>query len=218
MMNGNASRILLFNKLDLEYLGKGYNILSWQVYTYGTVNGNITENDVRSENFLDINPTKKIVPFFRIFFETNFLRKVDFRYQPGAGLAYYFVRNPKQTFRSFLALSYENTKYNTSLLDNSPNPNNSRVEYWGGIIGFIGNHNFFEDKIGIQYRLYNQQGLSFINAYRSFYELGLSYKLNRNISLQINSRYSFEKIVPTGFKPYDLNWTYGFSISNFHFN
>lgn len=215
LLNGNATRVLLFNKFDFEYVGKGYNIIAWQDYTYGTANGNKTENDFRSENFIDINPTKKFVPFVRLFFETNFLRQIDFRYQPGAGVAYYFVRNPENTFRTFFALSYENSKYNNPLLVNAPNLGNSTVAYWGGIIGMIGNHRIFNDRVGVNYRLYNQQGFSYKNAYRSFYELGVSYKLSRHIALQTNARYSYEKIVPTGFKPFDFNWTYGLTFSNF---
>jgi hypothetical protein len=215
VLDGNASRVVLFNKFNANYFGKHVNLITEQVYTYGVSFHQKTENDLRSENFIDVRPSKKIVPFVRLFFETNYLRQINFRYQPGIGSAYFFVKNKLHSFRFFVAIAYESTEYRTSYFVHRTDTVTNSISYLGAILGAVGNHQILNGKVGIDYRLYYQQGFENSLEYRTYGELGISYRLNRHFAIQTNARYSYENIIPLGFKPYDFIWTYGFAISNF---
>lgn len=215
ILDGNASRVVLFNKFNANYFGKHFNLITEQVYTYGISFHQKTENDFRSENFIDVRPSKKFVPFARLFFETNYLRKINFRYQPGMGVAYFFVKTHYHSFRFFAAAAYENTEYRTSHFEHRIDTVANSISYFGAIFGAVGNHQILGGKVGIDYRLYYQRGFENSLAYRAFGEIGLSYRLNKHFAIQTNARYSYENIIPLGFIPYDFILTYGFAISNF---
>jgi hypothetical protein len=214
-LDGNASRVLSMNKLNVDYYGKHFNIISEQFYVYGMAFHQKTENDFRSENFMDIAITKRVVPFVRVYFERNYLRRINFRYQPGAGVAYFFVKSKLNSFRVFSAIAYENTLFDVRDFENYDSSSSNRIESWNTVLGIVGNHILPKSNLSFNYRAYYQQALNLEEQYRFFIDANVAYKVNKYLALNTNVRYSFENIIPKGFKPFDLLMSYGISISNF---
>lgn len=88
LLDGNVARFLLVNRLEASYVDRSWGMSIRNDYQYGTTRYNITENDFISYNFLYVTPLKKVYPYLMGIVETNYRRKIQFRYQLGAGVSY----------------------------------------------------------------------------------------------------------------------------------
>ncbi len=220
LSDGNAPRALFANVLDVSRLDTDFGLVLRQSYQYGTIRYRTTNNDVLSTNYLMLHPAATVVPFVRLELETNLLRRINFRYQPAAGLIYKVMATPGQAVNLFASGGYEHTRYDGTgfkyghddrALDNATD----LLATWRAMLGLNGQNKLFGGKVALTYNAWWQQSVQDAFDYRYHADGSLSLPLTRHFSFTTSARYSFENIELVGVKPFDLQWTYGLSVANF---
>lgn len=214
ILDGNVARTLLLNRLELAKVNRKFGVSTRNDYQYGSTRYVLTENDVISYNFIYLKPLSKVYPYLMALVETNYRRKIDFRYQVGPGVSWNVIRTKASAVKLSATATYEHTRYGGTLFDDARYNGSTVIETWRATCRVFGKH-VVDKRMRISYEFWWQQSLSESFNYRYHTEEALEFPISKRISLRTAFRYSFENVELVGLKPFDLFWTYGFTIANF---
>lgn len=214
VLDGNVARTLLLNRLEVARANEKFGLSTRNDYQYGTARHKLTENDVISYNFVYLKPLSKVYPYVMGLVETNLRRRIDFRYQVGPGVSWNIVQQKSSLLKLSVTGTYENTRYNGTIFDDAKYNGANVIETWRATGRIFGKH-ILKSKIKISYEFWWQQSLNDSFNYRYHTEEALEFPIAKNVSLRTAFRYSYENVELLGLKPFDLFWTYGFTITNF---
>lgn len=215
LLAGNVSRFLTVNKLETAHSTPLWGFSSRNDYQYGTRGFTKTENDVVSYLFIYKSPFKRIYPYIMGIIETNYRRKIRFRYQAGPGVSYRLIDKINRSIKISLTATYENTHFERNKLNNISDTIANIIKTWRVTARIFGRENLFEKKLHFLYECWWQQSVDNKRNYRFYSEEALEIPLNNYFSFRTGVRFTFESVGLIGLKPYDLFWTFGFSIKNF---
>lgn len=215
LLEGNVARFLVMNRLEVAYANPSWGISTRNDYQYGTSKHTKTENDFVSCNFLYATPLKKIYPYLMGIVETNYRRKIKFRYQLGPGVSYTIASKENNLIRLSITGTYEYTRFGGTKFENVSDTSNNIINVWRITGRLFGRQRVFENKLKLSYEFWWQQSVSDWRNYRFYNEDILEVPLNKKFSFRTGFRYSYENVRLKGLKPYDLFWTFGLSVSNF---
>lgn len=213
--DGNSPRSLLTNKLKLTKLYHTIGLLSNFTYQYGTASAKKinTYNDYRIENIFLLYPKSTFVPFVRWFTEKNLLRKIDFRNEISTGVIYKVVNKKNQAINLFIAGAYQQTNYEGNTFNHIDNNGSHSLTTWEGLAGIAGSNTLVKDKLTAEYRLLGMQSFHEKLDYSLFADITLDFKLSKRFSILANGFYTYENIEQTGVVPYEVQFTYGLSLT-----
>jgi hypothetical protein len=214
ILDGNVARSSLLHRLEITHANAKWGLSTRNDYQYGTTRYILTESDVISSNFIYLKPLNKVYPYVMGLIETNLRRKIDFRYQVGPGLTWNVVQTKPSLLKLSATLTYENTRFGGTIFDDAKYNGNNVIETWR-LTGRIFGRHILKSKLQINYEFWWQQSLSESFNYRFHTEESLEFPIAKYIALRTAVRYSYENVELLGLKPFDLFWTYGFTISNF---
>jgi hypothetical protein len=214
ILDGNVARTSLLHRLEITHANAGWGLSTRNDYQYGTTRYILTESDVISSNFIYLKPLSKVYPYVMGLVETNLRRKIDFRYQVGPGVTWNVVQAKPSLLKLSTTVTYENTRFGGTIFDDEKYNGNHVIETWR-LTGRIFGRHVLKSKLRINYEFWWQQSLSESFNYRFHTEESLEFAIAKHIALRTAVRYSYENVELLGLKPFDLFWTYGFTISNF---
>lgn len=215
LLEGNVNRLLLINRLDVNYANPQWGFSNRTDYQYGSRNHALSENDVVTWNFLYYQPDKKLYPFLMTILETNYRRRISFRYQAGPGLTYAVIKRTSSLLKASLSLTYENTNYNGSKFEHSSDTSSHKISTFRITPRIFGVHHLWGNKCTLIYEWWLQQSLSNARNYRLMLEQGLEFPFIKRIDIKTTLRYTTENIRLKGLKPYDLFWVFGVVVKNY---
>lgn len=215
LLEGNVSRLLLVNRLDLNYAGQQWGYSNRTDYQYGEKNRSLSENDLVAYNFFYYQPAKKIYPFIMTIVETNYRRKILFRYQAGPGITYTLVKKPISLLRASFSATYEHTRFKEHQFENLADTSSNTIATYRITPRIYGVHALWKGKLNIVYELWLQQSIEHAANYRFFLEQGWEVPLIKHLDLKTTIRYTYENVRLKGLKAYDLFWVFGIIIKNY---
>jgi hypothetical protein len=216
-LDGIVNRLLLVNRAEIAYAKPTWGFSSRNDYQFGRTFYRQTENDILSYNYLYANPLRRSYPYAMLLIETNYRRKVNFRYQPGLGVSYNLVQERHNLLKLSLTGSFEHSKYGGTEFENheNSNPPSSVIETWRLTGRVFGRHRLLHDRLRLLYEIWFQQSVLDGANYRYHTDDALEFPVSKYIALRLGFRYTYEHVELVGNKPYDLFLTYGITISNF---
>jgi Protein of unknown function, DUF481 len=215
LLDGNVSRFILVNRLEVAYARPVWGMNSRNDYQYGTARHNKTENDFVSYNFFYASPLKKLYPYLMEIVETNYRRKIRVRDQFGPGISYTVSANENNLVRLSITGTYEHTRFGGTKFENVSDTLSNIISVWRITGRLFGRQQVFENKLRLSYEFWWQQSVTDYHNYRFYNEEILEVPLNKKLSFRTNFRYTYENVRLKGLKPYDLFWTFGLALSNF---
>lgn len=215
LLEGNVARLLLLNKLELARANETWGFSSRNDYQYGTTFHRRTENDVLSFNYLYYRPLARVYPYLMVLAETNWRRRIDFRYQVGPGLTWNVLARKEHILKLSATVSYERTLYRDTTYEDERYNGSRTIETMRLTGRLYGRHKLADDKLRVHYEFWFQQSLAYRPNYRYFSEASLELPLSKKVAFRLGARYTYEHIELLGLKPYDLYATYGITLTNF---
>lgn len=215
-ITGNVERLLVTNNLELSHAGKAIGLKSSNNYTYGTIFGFETENDIFSRNFFYLYPQRKFYPYAMLWVQSSKRQQIDFRYQVGLGASLSIIHKSDHQLKISTTLSQENTRYLGTTFNVEPeNLDLNEVSNWRSTVRLLGNHRIACNKLNIKYETWYQPAFNDANNWRYFLQTALEIPLSRHFSFRSALIYSHENIVLINIKRDDKILTFGLNIGNF---
>ena len=214
LLDGNIARTLLLTRVEAAHANRKWGISTRNDYQYGTTRHLLTESDVISYNFLYLTPLNRVYPYLMGLVETNYRRNINFRYQVGPGVSWNVIQKKKSNLKLSLTGTYENTRYGGTVFDDD-RYNGSNVIETLRLTGRIFGKHSLPNNFRISYEFWWQQSVSESFNFRYHTEESLEFPFSKHVAFRTSVRYSYENTELSGLKPFDLFWTYGFTITNF---
>ena len=212
LSTGNVDRLLLRADAAVKHLAPGWGFSSEQTYQYGTFGAFQTENDLFSRNFLYYQPRKQVYPYAMLWLESNYRKRIDFRYQVGPGVSWNLLGSDKHRMKCSLTGTYERTHFAGNDFVNA-DPQSSAVIETLRLTGRIyGTHRLAGGKLLLLYEGWFQQSLRFRSNYRFHTHVVVQAPISRTVSLQSRLDYLYEHVVLRGVAPGDLYLTVGAQV------
>lgn len=215
-LDGIVSRLLLINRAELAYANPQWGISSRNDYQYGQTFNRQTEADLVSYNFLYMRPLQRLYPYVMLLVETNYRRKINFRYQSGVGISYNLLRQKQSFLKLSLTASFEHSAYGGTVFEHyvptGPRPNVIETVRATGRV--FGRQQLLGNRLRLYYEGWFQQSVLDRENYRFHVDNSLEVPISKRVAVRAGLRYTFERVGLAGNKPYDLFITYGISLSN----
>ena len=215
LLEGNAARLLLAGRLELAYANASWGMSARIDYQYGTTKRSKTENDFVSYHFVYLRPLATIYPFFMIISETNYRRRIGFRYQFGPGLSYTLPGSSIDLLRVSLTGTFEHTGFKATRFEHIRDSTENTIKVWRLTARVFGKGRLAAKQLSASYEFWWQQSLSDFQNYRFYNEEVVEIPVNNMLNFRTGFRFTWENVRVKGLKAYDLFWTFGFAISGF---
>jgi hypothetical protein len=215
LLAGNVSRFILMNKLELAFAQPLWGMSSRNEYQFGTAARRKTENDFISYNFLYLYPLRKVYPYMMALVETNYRKRIRFRYQLGPGVSYSLLAEKNSLVRLSMTGTYEHTRFDGTQFSNLRDTQSNIIKVCRITGRLFTRHHLFEGRMKIIAEFWWQQSVSDARNHRFYNEEVVEFPVSEHISFRTGFRYTYENVRLKELKPHDLFWTFGFSISNF---
>lgn len=209
---GNVEQFTIRGKLELvtnatkNLVYKTQNNLLYQEF------GNFkADNDINSRNYVYWKPSKKIYPFAIAYFQTNYRRKIDFRWFSGLGGTWQFYKDKNTILKFSTALVYENTDFLNSQFNQEEYNGSNNISLWRSTIYVSGMHKMLEEKFKIYYTAYWQPALGYSKNNRLQLDTGIEMPLWKNFNFLAQYTINNEQVVVKNVKNIDRILTFGLS-------
>jgi hypothetical protein len=215
-ITGNVERLLITNNFDVSHVGKTIGVKSSNNYTYGTIFGFETENDVFSRNFVYLYPQRRLYPYVMLWLQSSVRQQIGFRYQAGAGASVAIVQKPAHQLKLSTTVSQENTRYQGAVFNITPeNLSGDEVSNWRGTVRLLGHHRIANNKLNIKYETWYQPAFDDSNNWRYYLQAAVELPITKRFSFRSALIYSHENISLSAIKRDDKILTFGLNIGNF---
>ena len=114
IQTGNVKQVVIVSGLDFLHYSPIWSFRSQNSNLYQTFYGLKADENFISKNFIYYTYQNAIYPFLMNLFETNYRRKIDFRFQIGPGISYRVVNTKNQLMKLSLSGTYEHTGFTKS--------------------------------------------------------------------------------------------------------
>lgn len=213
-IKGNFDRDLVVSNLDFTVSDSSLNYLGFRSannYQLGYLFNRNTENDLLSRNFVYIFQNKDLYPYLMYWAETNLRKKINQRHQIGLGLSYKLIDDNSNSKNNKLKISFTFTKEFVNFDNNNFNfkgYTNSELNFSRFTIRAIGHFDLTQTMF-LDFEAWQQQDISNIDNYRTYFDLSMNFKIYDNVSFRVSSNYNKESMYVKGLKPYDFITLFG---------
>jgi hypothetical protein len=209
---GNIERVLLNNEASFAYVSPKWGLSSRNTYFYFENAQKQYDGDFASKNFIYLNPKSKFYPYAMAWYESNFRRKIDSRFQIGLGGSYVLLQKPASRMKASLTLSNEETTFVGSNFEGNIDPTNRKINLYRYTFRFIGTHTL-PSKMRISYEFWEQNAFSANIDPRFYGELNIDFPIAKKLNFRITALYAFENKVYQNIKQEDFSLLFGITYS-----
>lgn len=214
-IDGNSPRSLLTNNLKITKVVNSFGLLSNFTYQYGTATSKkfVVYNDFRFDNTLLLMPKNRLLPFVRSFTEKNVIRQIDFRNEIAVGGLYKVINKNEHGTNVLIAGVNQQTNYKAdefNIIDYNGSTNRNT---WKGMAGINGFNTIVKNVLKVEYRIFWMHAFNDPNDYAYLIDAHLEFKINKHFSLMASYLHTYENIEPKGVLPYEVQFTYGLSVT-----
>lgn len=209
---GNVEQFTIRSKIDLvsnskkRWVYKTQNNLLYQ--EFGALKA---DNDLNSRNYIYWKPLSKFYPFAIAYFQTNYRRKIDYRWFSGFGGTWQFFKTKNTVLKLSSALVYENTSFLNTLFNQEYYNNSNHISLWRATVYVSGSQKIVEDKMKLYYYGYWQPALGYSKNNRIQIEGGLEMPLWKGFNFLAQYTFNNEQVVVKNVKNIDRIATFGLS-------
>lgn len=209
---GNVEQFTIRGKMDLvsnatkNLVYKTQNNLLYQ--EFGSFKA---DNDVNSRNYVYWKPSQKIYPFAMAYFQTNYRRKIDFRWFSGLGGTWQFYKDKNTILKFSTALVYENTHFLNDQFNQGQYNGSKNISLWRGTIYVSGMHRMVDEKFKVYYTAYWQPALGYSKNNRLQLDTGVEMPLWKGFNFLAQYTFTNEEVVVRNVKNIDRILTFGLS-------
>lgn len=209
---GNVDMLALRGKADmLLRFGEHLFYKTQNNYQYQEFFKRKADEDINSRHYVYYRPRQRVYPFAMCYINTNFRRKVDYRYFVGAGATWQLVRLTKHALKLSASVVYEQALFRGNMYNESAYNGSNHISIVRPTVYLFGKHRIGQTGVQLWYDAYWQIGADAVKNYRSQADIGLDISLGKNFGLNLLYTYMHEQVVIKGIKTYDGLLTAGLS-------
>lgn len=207
---GNVEILVLKSRLELVSNGKKNFVFKSQSNNlYQRFGVKKADNDLNSRNFLYFKPTSKIYPFAMVFVQTNYRRKIDYRWFAGIGGTFQVIDKPLHNLKFSASLVKEQTRYSSSFFNESYYNGNEKIAPWRGTLYVAGTHKIIKEKIKLFYNANWQPALDNVPNHRVQMDIGAEMPIWKGLNFQIEYLLNYEQVVASNIRQIDRIFSFG---------
>jgi Protein of unknown function, DUF481 len=206
--NGNIERIILNNEVSFGYVGNAWGLSSRNTYFYFENAARKLDSDFLSRNFIYLRPKQKLYPYLMAWYESNYRRKIDYRYQLGVGVSYVLAAKAANRVKASVTLTNEETGFVGPAFEGNPDPANRKINLYRYTLRLMGSHTL-PTHTKISYELWGQNAFRTQPDPRLYGELTLDFPIAKRLSFRTTALYAFEKKVYSQVKQEDFTLLFG---------
>jgi Protein of unknown function, DUF481 len=207
---GNVELLIVRSKFDFVANGNKDIVFKSQNNSLYQQFGNFkADNDINSRNYLYFKPKQKIYPFAMFFVQTNFRRKIDYRFFGGIGVTYQAIRTTNSTIKFSASVVNEKTQFLTNRFNQVYYNSNNEITLWRGTAYVSGIHKIAENKFRILYNAYWQPAFSVVPNNRVQVDAGIEMTIWKGLSLNAQYIFNYEQVVVEKINQIDRILTFG---------
>lgn len=209
---GNVDLLVIRGRLEIVANGNRKVVFKTQNNSlYQEFANRKADNDINSRNFLYWKPQNKYYPFAMAYAQTNFRRKIDYRFFGGIGGTWQLLQNQDNTIKLSTSIIWEETSFAIDQFNESFYNGNERISLWRGTIYLAGYHNTFGKKIRLFYNAYWQPSLAQTPNNRAQVDVGLELPVLKGLNFLMEYIYNYEQVVAIQVDKRDGILTFGIS-------
>ncbi len=169
------------------------------------------DNDINSRNYLYYKPRQKTYPFAMLFAQTNFRRKIDYRFFGGVGITFQAVRSEISTIKLSASVVNEKTRFSTNQFNQMEYNGNNDIALWRGTAYVSGIHKIGNKNLRIFYNGYWQPAFEAIANNRVQVDGGVEIPIWKGLNFNAQYIINYEQVVAEKIKQTDKILTFGVS-------
>ncbi len=209
---GNVELVVLRSRLEMVTNGKKSLVFKTQNNSlYQEFSGFKADNDLNNRNFLYFKPQNRFYPFALLYVQTNFRRKIDYRWFGGGGATWQFVRKSHSNLKLSGGFLYENTRFLGNQFNETFYNGSQNIALWRATIYLAGWHRIFGHKLKFFYNAYWQPAFEQVANNRMQADVGLELPMWKGLNFQMEYLLSYEQVVAQKVKELDRILTFGLS-------
>jgi hypothetical protein len=210
---GNVDLLVLRGNLELVANNNNGFVFKTQGNSlYQSFGGFKADNDINSRNYFYVNPFHKLYPFAIVYAQTNYRRKIDFRWFGGAGLTWQVVQTPNTVLKLSASVVHENTNFSSTQFNEPHYIGTGTIRLWRSTVYLTGWHGLAHHHLKLFYHAYMQPGFDRVSNNRAQVDIGLDFPVWRGISAFAQYSYIYEQVVAVSVQQFDRILTFGISF------
>lgn len=207
---GNVDLLVVRGKFDFVTQGnKALVFKSQNNSLYQQFGSFKADNDIHSRNYWYFKPQKKMYSFAMFFAQTNFRRKIDYRFFGGIGITYQVLREVNNIVKLSLSLVKEKTRFSAFKFNQTFYNGNNDIALWRGTAYVSGNHKITNIRLRFFYNAFWQPAFEAIANNRVQVDAGVEMPIWKGLSVGAQYLYNYEQLVAEGIKQTDRMMTFG---------
>lgn len=214
IQSGNVRQVVINSGMDILHYSPKISLRTINSNLYQTLGDKKADENFISKNFIYYGYPKSIYPYLMGWFETNYRRKIDFRYQAGPGVSFRVLNTKQQLLKLSVTGTFEHTGFAKIYSFEYYNKITNEINTWRVTARFYGRTNIVKNKLNLSYELWYQQSVKGANNYRYHYEALLALSLSQKLNFITAVNGSYENIIPIGLRHDDFKLTFGITFGN----
>ena len=214
IQSGNVRQVVLSSGLDILHYSPVISLRSINSNVYQTFYGVKTDENFISKNFVYYAYQNSVYPYIMTWLETNYRRKIGFRYQIGPGISFRVLNTKNQLLKLSLTSTYEHSEFSKVFAFENYNKISDEINTWRVTSRLFGRTSIVENNLQLNYEFWFQQSIQDANNYRFHYQSNLVFSLSKKLNILAAIDGSYENIIPIGVKHDDFKFTFGISYGN----
>lgn len=178
-------------------------------FLYQEFSGYKADNDWNSRNYLYFQPGKRIYPFLMGYVQTNFRRKIDWRYFAGGGATVQILRKKLGYWKVSLSTVYEETAFSVRTFNEVTYNGQSRIGIWRPTAFTACAVRLLNQALVCSFSAYWQPGIDKVPNNRAQAECMVEYAFRKRLSFSLQYLYQYEQVVASRIRQRDALLTLG---------
>jgi hypothetical protein len=169
------------------------------------------DNDINSRNYLYYKPSRRIYPFAMFFAQTNFRRKIDYRFFGGLGITFQTVRTKNSNIKFSASVVHEKTLFSTNQFSEVYYNGVNDIALWRTTVYIAGIHKMSNRKIRVFYNAYWQPAFEPVPNNRVQIDIGVEMSVWKGLRVNTQYIFNYEQVVAEKIKQIDRILIFGLS-------
>jgi Protein of unknown function, DUF481 len=216
---GNLARVVSQNRLWGSVGKRRVQFVTENSYRFGKNGSRVVEDDILSRNYLRLFVKKRWYVYALGWFEANYRRSIEGRWQLGGGVAYNFYEKPNRDFlRISLSAVQENARFRVGTYNLPGFEGQENVQEPRAMFRFGGVHSILAKHLVLRHDTWFMAGLKHRENYRWHTLLTLQVPVYHGFSFKADYDYTYENLTirennPFGTPSSQDDWVLSFGVT-----
>jgi len=207
---GNVDLLVVRGKADFVANGNSSLVFKSQISSLYQQFGSFkADNDINSRNYLYFKPQQSFYPFAMFFAQTNFRRKIEYRFFGGIGLTYNVVREANNILKLSASIIKEKTRFSSNQFNQAYYIGDNDIALWRATVYLSGTHKIAKNKLRLYYIAYWQPAFETIPNHRIQMDAGIEMPVWEGLSINAQYLFNYEQVVAEKIKQIDRIMVFG---------